>query len=248
MEWNNSVFISSVKKIDLNLLLIVVLDALFYISSAYLVIFWLQRVQAKMAAFNLPSNILSLGYDRAQQLVTDVRLFYFLIIASFILLLIAIIFLASVIKGIIWAKTTHTKLSFALISRFLVLNLVWMGFWFVLAILVSLLVEPASAKTFMAAAILLGVYFTNALYAIFMGNPNFKSVNTAIRLGIAKIHLFLLPYAVVSLLFFIIVRTGNLLKFKYSSVLLGLIIIIYIALARYYISTVALEIQKLKPT
>ena len=109
IEWNNDIFVYSMKKININIILIVILDALFFFLSGSILIFWLQRIQAKMAAFNLPTDVISLGYERAQQLVAEVKTFYYLIIFSFILILIAIIFLASIFKGVIWAKTTKTK-------------------------------------------------------------------------------------------------------------------------------------------
>ena len=244
LEWNSNIFISSIKKIDLNIILIIILDALFYISSGYLAVLWLQRVRSKMAAFNVPPDIMSLGYEKASQLVGEVKAFYYLIIFSFAVLLIAVIFLASILKGIIWARTTNTKISFALLSKFLGLNLIWMGFWFVLVILISLLAQPESSPKFIMAAIALGLYFTGTFYALFMKKPEFKSIIHAIKLNIGKIHLFLLPYAVIALALFIIVRLASLLQFQYSNILTGLIVIIYAAAARYYLSALVLEIEK----
>lgn len=246
IEWNYNILISSIKKINLNIILIVILDILFYFLSGYLVIFWLQRIQAKMAGFNLPPDIAALGLEKVQQIVGEVRTFYYLIIFSFILLLIAIIFLASIIKGVIWAKTTNTKISFKLISKFLGLNLIWMGAWFVLIILISLLIEPLSAPKFMIITIILALYFTNTLYTIFMKEQKLKTIFSAIKLNITKIHLFILPYIVISLLFFVILKLGSFLKFRYAIFLIQLIILIYLAFVRYYISTLVLEADKLK--
>ena len=244
MEWNNHIFVSSIKKIDLNIILIVILDFLFYLLSGYLVVSWLQRIQAKMAAFNLPTDVVSLGYEKAQQLVGEVKSFYLLIIFSFILLLLAIIFLASILKGIIWAKTAKTKITFKLISKFLGLNLIWMGFWFLVVFLISLLVQPASAPIFMVITITLGLYFTNTLYTIFMKEQKLKTIISAIKLNIKKIHLFLLPYAIIGLLFFVVVKLNTLFKFSYSNVLFSLMLLVYAALVRYYISALVLKIAQ----
>lgn len=246
LEWNNNIFISSIKKIGLDIILIVILDFLFYFSSGYLAIFWLQRIQAKMAAFSLPANVLSLGYEGAQQLVSEAKAFYYLLIFSFIVLLIAIIFLASLLKGIIWAKTTNTKITLALISKFLGLNLVWAGFWFIMVISISLFALPTSAPILMVIMILLGIYFTNTLYPIFMRKQTIKSIVNAVKLNIQKIHLFLLPYALISLILFIVVRISGLLKFKYSPIVFSLLLLIYAAVVRYYISALVLEMEKTK--
>lgn len=244
LEWNNDIFVSSMKKVNLNIILIVILDALFYLLSGYLLVLWFQRIQTKMTAFNLPTDVVSLGYERAQQLVSDVKSFYYLIIFSIILVLIAIIFMASILKGIIWAKTTNTKISFALISKFLGLNLIWMSFWFIVVFLTSWLVQPASAPIFMMMAIILGIYFSNTLYTLFMQKQGFESIFSAIKLNITRIHLFLLPYIIIGLLFFIIIRLGNFLKFSYSTILLGLILLVYSAIVRYYVSALVLQAEK----
>lgn len=246
LEWNSNILRSSIKKINFNIISILILDALFYLLSGYLIIFWLQRVQANITAFNMPADIMSLGPERAQQLVSEVRTFYYLIIFSFILLLIAIIFLASILKGIIWAKTTDTKISFKLISKFLGLNLIWMGFWFVAIFLISFLIAPSSAVFFMIAAIILGLYFTNTLYTIFMEEQKFKSILNSVKLNVAKIHLFLLPYFIALLLFYAIMRLGNFLKFRYSTILLGLVMLVYAAVLRYYVSELVSKIEGIK--
>lgn len=220
LEFNNNVLISSIKKINLSIILIVILDALFYFLSGYLVIFWLKRIQEKNAAFNLPADIVSLGYEKASQLVADVSNFYYLIILSFILLLIVIIFLASISKGIIWAKTTKTKISLALISKFLALNLIWMSFWFLLIFLISILMQPQSVLLFIVAAIILGLYFTNTLYVIFIKKQTFKNIFTAIKLNFTKIHMFLLPYALIFAILFIISFISELTKLDNLSFLI----------------------------
>jgi len=95
LDWNNKILLDSLRKIDLNIIWMVILDAVFYFLSGYLFIFWLQRIQEKMAAFNLPQDVISLGYEKTQQLVSEAKSFYYLLIFSFILLLITIIFLIS---------------------------------------------------------------------------------------------------------------------------------------------------------
>lgn len=248
VEWNNIILMNSFKKIDFSILLVVILDVLFYFLSGYFVVYWLQRIQAKVSTIALPSpeQLVSLGYEKAQQVLKDAKMFYYLIIFSFILLLIVVIFLASISKGIIWAKTTKTKISFALISRFLTLNLMWMSFWFVLVILISLLVQPASAPTFMLIVVILGLYFTNTLYTIFMKEQKFNSIIKAIKLNIAKVHLFLLPYLVILALLYVLSKLFGLVKFQYSSILFGAAILIYAAIVRYYVSTLVLEAEKLE--
>ena len=245
LDWNNKILISSIKKIDWSIILIIVLDSLFYILSGYSILFWFQRINAKMSAFNLPNNIASLGYEQAQQLLGQEKSFYYLIIFSFIILLIAIIFLVSILKGIIWARTTKTKLTFNLISKFLALNLVWMGLWFIIFFLISYLVQPEAVGTFMIAALVISLYFTNTLYTMFMKNQNIKSIRDALKLNIMKIHLFLLPYIIIFLLLFIILKLSSILVFNYSDFVFAIMVVVYAAFVRYYVSTLASEAEKL---
>jgi len=243
LEWNNEILSSSIKNIDINIILNVVLDIIFYISSGFLVFFWFRRIQEKMQAFNLPPDITALGIEQATQLAAEAKSFYYLIIFSFILLLIAIIFLASILKGIIWAKTAKTKISFNLISKFLGLNLIWMSFWIILILLISVFVQIQLVMIFMAAVIIIALYFTNTLYTIFMKEQSFKAISKSIKLNIAKIHLFLPPYIIIFLVFFIIAKLSSYLTFKYAQVLIGIIILFYIAFLRYYASTLVLAVQ-----
>lgn len=274
LEWNNNVFVSSVKKIDLNIILIIFLDALFYIASGYLLIFWLRRIQEKIAAFSLPSDVMSLGYERAQQLAGDVKAFYLLIVLSFILVLIAVIFIASILKGIIWAKTTKTKITFSLISKFLGLNLIWMGFWLLMVFLVSYLAEPSAAPRLMIITILLGLYFTNTLYTLFMTEQKFKSVTKSIKFSFTKIKLLVLPYTIFFIFLFIMLNVSVITKLSQAvfsllirlygfiginanaisqfeipivllvSLLANPLFLLSFAVFRYYISTLVLEAEK----
>ncbi len=245
IKWNYNTLISSLKKINLNIFLIVLLDFLFYFISTYLFIFWFQRLQQNIAGFNIPTNLLSLSQEKAQQFLSGIRIFYILIILSFVIFLLIIIFLASILKGIIWAKTTKASITLKLISKFFLLNIVWMSFWFVVIISMSVLIEPQSAPLAMGIVIIIALYFTNTLYTIFMRSHSFKAIIEALKLNIAKIHLFLLPYFFIMVLFFIIMKLSNLLKFIYSDIIFALIMLFYIAITRYYVSTLISEIKEL---
>lgn len=242
--WNIRILADSLKKIGIGIFLIMILDALFYFLAGYLIVVWLQRIESVIASFNLPADVLSLGYERTQQLAAGIKEAYYAIIFLFAVLLIAIIFLASILKGIIWAKTTNTKVTFSLISRFLGLNLLWMGFWFALVFLILWLAEPSAAPFLVSAIIILSLYFTNTLYTLFMKKQELKSIIRAIKLNIAKIHLFLVPYAAMLIVLFAILNLGAFLKFRYYPILILLIFVAYAAVVRYYASALVLEAEK----
>ncbi len=265
IEWNNKVLASSIKKISLGIFLIIILDILFYAISGFIVAAWYGQVKARMESTSLPSaeSLAALGAQKAQQAVTEARAFMLFLIFSIILLVTAIIFLASIIKGIIWAKTTRTKVTFQLISKFLALNLIWMTFWVALLVLISIIIQQRPLTTisdpknpglvfqftnthlYVIIIILMSSYFTNTLYSIFMSNKKIGSILEAIKIGISKIHLFLLPYAVILLLLFIFIRLSGMLSFRYSAIVLALMAIAYVAVVRYYCSELAIEIKEL---
>ena len=257
---------SSIKKISLGIVLIIILDILFYAISGFIVAAWYGQVKSRMESTSLPSSesLVALGAQKAQQAVTEARAFMLFLVFSIILLITAIIFLASIIKGIIWAKTTRTKLTFQLISKFLVLNLIWITFWAALLVLISIIIQPRALTTisdpqnpgsffqftnthlYVIIVVLMSSYFTNTVYSIFMMNKKISSIFEAIKIGVAKIHLFLLPYAIILLLLFILIRLSGMLNFRYSAIVLALMVIAYAAVVRYYCSELTIEIKRLK--
>ena len=218
LKWNYNILIYSFKKINIkSAVLILVLDALFYIFSGYLFLFWLKRISEKMESVYLPFDLASSSVETVQQAAKDAQSFYYLLVFSIVLLIIALIFLSSAFKGIIWAKTTNTKITAKLLSKFLFLNAVWLGFWIVLMFLILWLVQAESVRIFMLGAILLSFYLSNIAYALFMREQTIRSIAKAIKLGLAKIRLLLLPYTTMLALFYIALLASNLLRIDYYS-------------------------------
>lgn len=250
IEWNSNLLVNSFRKIDFNILSIIILDSLFYLTAAGSFFLWDKFMKAKAAAINLPEDpneivntLASLGPEKAQQLASEVKSYFLLLLFSFIAVVIFVIFLAGIFKSIIWAKTAKTKLSLKLISGFLLLNLIWMGFWTVIIFLVSYIVNSESVPTFLFIAFIVAVYFTNILYPIFMRRLRLNSIGSAIKVGIAKIHLFVLPNLIIFLILFILAWAASKLTFNYSFFVTAFILIVYVAFVRYYVSALAVEAE-----
>lgn len=251
IEWNNNIFVKSFKKMDFGILLIIILDSLFYLTAAGLFFLWDKFMKAKAAAINLPADpneivntLTSLGPEKAQQLASEVKSYFFLLLFSFIAVVILVIFLAGIFKSIIWAKTMKTKISLKFMSGFLLLNVIWMGFWAVIIFLISYIVNPGSVPTFFLIAFIVAVYFTNILYPIFMRKQRLNSIASAIRIGIAKIHLFVLPNLIIFLVLLILTWAASKLTFNYSFFVTAFILVIYAAVVRYYASELSAEVEK----
>ena len=243
LDWNYNVILSSLKKINLSIILIIVLDLIFYFASVFIYLNWYKMMQAKEASFSMPQNIQSLPLNQLQQLTNDAQNFYYLFLLSFILVVVAIIFMASILKSIIWAKTTKAKITLKLISKFFMLNLAWIGFWFALIVAIAYFVEPVSVALFSYIAIFLGLYFTNILYPIFMKEQKFMIFKEALKLGIQKIHMFILPYFLISMALYILIRLTSLMTFQYASFISTIILLFYIAVVRYYVSELAFQLK-----
>ncbi|MBI2124336.1 hypothetical protein HYT92_00955, partial [Candidatus Pacearchaeota archaeon] len=106
LTWNYEILKTSFKNINQDILFIIILDFLFYIASGYLVILWITRITEKINSINLQPDF---SPAAIQQLSKDTQMFYYVVEFSFVMLLVAIIFLASILKGIIWAKTIKAK-------------------------------------------------------------------------------------------------------------------------------------------
>ena len=236
LEWNYDILLSSMKKVSWEIILFIALDALFYMLSFSMFYFWNKNITQRMNSVILPppESLASLGIAKIGMIKTEAQSFFILLSLSILLLIAAIIFLASIIKGIIWSGTSGKRPTIFFISKFFLLNLIWMGLWFALIFSISFLAVPPYSVFFMLIAIMLGVYFTNILYSLFVEEWHLISILRAIKLGACKIHLFAIPYAIIFGLFYLIALLGGFFKFKYHVFVFSVFLIAYCAVQRYY--------------
>ena len=124
------------------------------------------------------------------------------------------------------------------------LNLAWMGFWFALIVAIAFFVDPFSVIVFSYIAIFLGIYFSNILYPIFMKEQKFTALKEALKLGVQKAHMFILPYFLISLVMYLFIKATSLMAFQYASYISTIILLAYVAVVRYYVSGLAFELRK----
>ncbi|MEK6946928.1 MAG: hypothetical protein AABX32_04955 [Nanoarchaeota archaeon] len=250
IEWNNNILVNSFRKIDLNILWIILLDSVFYLTAAGSFFLWDKFMKAKAAAINLPADpneivnaLTALGPEKAQQLASEVKSYFFLLLFSFIAVVILVIFLAGIFKSVIWAKTAKTKISLKFMSGFLLLNVIWTGFWAIIIFLISYTINPGSVPTFFLIAFIVAIYFTNILYPLFMRKQKLNSLGSAIKLGIARIHLFVLPNLIIFLILVVLTWAASKIVFSYSLFVTVFILIVFAALVRYYVSELTAEAE-----
>lgn len=251
LEWNNSILLDSFKNIDLGIIFIIILDAAFYLLATLSYFLWDRFMKAKAAAISLPSDpnelvnlISSLGPEKSQLIASQVKSYFFMLVFSFILLILLIIFLASIFKSLIWATIAKTRITLKFISSFLLLNLIWMGFWVLMIFLISYLMQPASVPIFLIISFVLSIYFTNIIYPHFLQSHKIGTLGRSLKLGIAKFRLFILPAILVFLNFFILLWLTGKLRFDYGFLVGNLVLITYAAWVRYYAYELVTGIEK----
>ena len=244
LQWNKRIFSKSFGQIDLNIIWMIFLDSIFYLSSWLLYSFWELRIQQKLDSLNLPSpeEVISLG-EKAELVAQSSRDFYILQVSSFILVVLAIVLIASIIKFLIWAKVTRTRYSLHLFSKFLTLNLIWTAIWSILIFSAAKFAQLSYVRTFIIALTILGVYFTSITYPIFMHQKKIKVIGKSIYMAISKIRFFMIPFAIFLFLTFWTIRIGVNINFRFAGYLYTLLLLVVLAYYRYYTSAMVQDLE-----
>ena len=243
------IFLDSFKKIDLKIFFIVFFDLIFYSLMPLIAITGFGVIQNKAMALDFGQNLFQLGAENAEALLAGLKGFLFVLIGMLLLMFLVIIIDWSIFKGLSWGFTLKKKFSFNYFLRFFLLNLVWLGMLAVLMFLIALAFkgeplmllgisfEAGMASIYLLALMGIWLYFTNIIYVLFLKNEK-KAVRKALKLGFKKIHYFILPYAVlvvILLAIFAIMSLITYLPFGIGLTIMTLMILFYLAWARFYI-------------
>ncbi|MBI2134532.1 hypothetical protein HYU09_00945 [Candidatus Woesearchaeota archaeon] len=246
IKQNYVLFINSFKKINLKFFLILAFDILFYFIFMQIGNFFIKIIEKKAANVDLTQNLLGLNQQAAAGLLGSVRGFFFFLIFSAILFLLLMVINWSIFKGLIWTITANKKFNFNFLKKFFLLNLVWLPFWFLLIFLFAVIINPATAPILMIITVITAFYFTNILYPLFLRDNKLRKIKEAFKLGIKKIHYFIVPYAVIGVLFYIISKAYSLIAANIGlnpNVFFG-ILLVFIAWARYYFVEIVGSLSK----
>lgn len=241
---NYRIFRDSFKKIDLRIFQIIFFDLVFYSLIPLIAITTFKMIESKAKTINLPMSLLQLETENAEKLLSDLTGFYFLLIATVILILLTIIIDWSIFKGLAWGFTVKRKFNFKFFLRFFLLNLAWLGIFIILIFLFAFAFKQELLPIYMSILLIVWIYFTNIIYALFTKKGDLKSIKKAFKLGFTKVHYFILPYTVLLVILLIIYFIMSLITFLPYGIGLALIILIllfYFAWARFYIVDVVSE-------
>jgi hypothetical protein len=153
---------------------------------------------------NLPSTIAQVGEQQAQQILGQIRGFYFLLILTPIIIFLLLTIFWSLFKGLNWSIALKKKFDLKYLKKFTLLNLAWFLILSLLIFLASTGTKQNVTPIFILVIILIAVHLTNILYVLFTQESSLKAVKKTFKMAITKIHYFILPYAVIALFLYII--------------------------------------------
>lgn len=129
----------------------------------------------------------------------------------------AIILLTGLIKGFIWSRVTRQRFSPRFFAKFLLVNLIWLGFWFIASALVLLKVRvPANVYILILLSILVP-YLTLLLYSNFSPKKSIidvfkRSATLIFRKNVLNYLLIFLAFIVFSnIVVFAVVKSSRIL-------------------------------------
>ena len=239
--WNIEILKKSLKSIDFNIFLEILLDLFFYSFISFLLYAIVNKINKIQNSINLPKDLASQSAEIIKQASQAANDYYITLIFSIVLFGIILIAAAGIIKGIIWVLTAKIKISFSYILKFFVMNSILMGAWFLLSLAVFFIMNPAAASNIIILLTIILVYAGINSSILFVKEQKIgiiKSIKSGLKLSINKIHLFILPYLIVFTGILIIIFLSNLIvpkMYPAKGYIFGVLIISYFCIARYYL-------------
>ncbi len=206
-EKNVIIFISSLKSIRWKILLIALLDLLFYFASFAVIMAAYKILKAKYDAIPFPG---SLGGITAEQtailLEQSSKAFYYSLIGGMLLAALCIIVLWSLFKGVIWALTARQRITPPFLWRFFFLFAGWLGPWFLFFALLAYIANPQQAQMLFFALIALFIILGNSILALFVLEPGWASIRRGFHITFTKLHILALPYLAFLFAYFVMTK------------------------------------------
>ncbi|MCK4521583.1 MAG: hypothetical protein KAU20_03340 [Nanoarchaeota archaeon] len=240
----------SFKEMDIRKVIFIVLYDLLFFSIIFFSFFIFGRILKNKALQmqDLPlQKITMLPKEELESILGVMQHFLFALIAGLVIVLLIVFISMCLFKGLIWCSTLKKKFNIKFYLKFLVLNLLWFLIWLIPTILLAILMKRELIVFLIIVVIPFLMHFTNLLYISFIKNNRLNAIKDAFRTGSKKIHLFLVPYAIIIILFIVISQLYWIYKFLPSNVsglITGLIILVFMAWSRVYLSLVVKGAEK----
>ena len=229
-EMRNSVIRTSLKGIySKNTLLCIITDIIFIVMVIFVLSVWLVLLNESMVEFvDVAPQILSLKesvtshseinvdnqeLQRLKGVVDRMAWNIYLVVLSAVAV---IIFLAGITKGFIWSRITGQRFGLKFIFRFVLVNFIWIGFWFAIFAVILFKVSVPSNIYLILLLVVIVPYLTLLAYSNFNQGKNVFIIFKKIVGCVSKKTLlsYLLVFVVVFLalnMVLISIGTGQLL-------------------------------------
>ena len=223
--------------------LLLIINILFILSAA-----GITRVTTSIAAPQIEkvnnidlSRVSFQTEEKLTSIAASLRNFVLVALLIALLFVILIIIAWSLFQGMIYSLLGKKKFNLKFFEKFLLLNLIWFIPWLLLLGILLIGSKTASLLVVSITALLLFLHFSLILYPLFTKENKLKTIKTAIRLGITKIHYFIVPYILIAITFMIIAQI-NRLNLYYMLILA--IYLLFFSWVQGYIADIAIKIQK----
>jgi hypothetical protein len=225
----------SFKDFNINVIFIVLFDLLFYSLSILTLFLYSKFIQSKTIEISkLPiEELMTLPEEELKFILGDLRNFLFILVIGAIITIAIIFMITCIFKSLIWLKIKNKKLTKEYFKKFILIKILWNIIWLI-PIILALLLKQALIAPLLVLIVIAGFHFTNIFYIKF---KDLSSIKETFRTGI-RIHLFLLPYTFLALLFLLTLQLYWIYRFLPDSiegVISTMIILAYLVFARTYL-------------
>lgn len=245
----NSLFVKSFKKINKNVVHIMMHDLLnlvFVIAGFFVWMKFLNVKAAQLATIDL-ENIMSASAAEVSVNIALIRGFIISLSLTTVLFLIYFAVVWSFFNGNIWSIILRKRFTLKYYKKFLLLNLAWVFAWAVFSVVFLMSMNRTAAVYFFIIIFFIIIHLTNILYVSFTEEPKLKSVKKAFELGFKNIHRFIVPYVLIWIVgivlsfVFLIFRP---LPDKLESGITLVLTLPYLAWLRIYIASCVDKVKK----
>ncbi len=237
---NIRMYLNSFKRMNKSFLLILTLNALFVMLT--LAVFkvislfskgWMDKInKIDLSGITLQTEA------QLQSTISALKGFVVFVIFAAVLFILLFTIIWSLTQGTIWNLLLKNKFTLKYFERFLLLNLIWFLPWLIMLFLILFGSKLTSLTAISYIFIALFLHFSFILYVLFAKENKLKQIKNALKLGIIKIHKFVLPYLII-LITFIVILQLNLLKINYY--LIVFVFLIFFSWVQAYTKEVIIE-------
>ncbi len=235
-----ALLIETIRSIRAWILLVVLLDFLFYAGAFGMVALAKSEIVANYDALNFPDPSLQqqISPEDAAAMLSQMKSFKATTITILAAVAIAIIMWWSICKGLIWSITLKEKIRATTLWRFLMLNLAWLGCWMLLISVFAYIFNFAKAQYFLLGLIGFFLLTTSSIYTFFMPSPSLAGFKKGMVVFFKKFHLLVLPSALLFMTYALASRIFMLSAHLAVQISLMAFTLLYAAFSRLYLAKV----------